>query len=135
MGLFSKKVAEAKEQTGGVYWLPGQYLIEVQVVKLVEGRKGDEFFIVEGKNIESSNPDRPTGALCAWVVNTDLDAAPGNIKSFLKAATEADEVDEEGIDAAISSDNPLAKSQVRLSVVTIKTKAGNDFNKHVWMPA
>jgi hypothetical protein len=134
MGLFAKKIAEAKENSGGVYWLPGQYVVEIAKVAVVEGRKGDEFFVVEGKNIQSNNPERPVGATCSWVVNTDLDAAPGNIKQFISAAGQCDasEVDEDSVEASISSDNPLCGEKVSLTVVTIKTKAGNDFSKHVW---
>jgi hypothetical protein len=136
MSLFGRKVAE-----GGVYWLPGKYLVEIDVVKVHEGRKKRDFFIVSGKNLESDHEERKVGSKCSWVADLDNDATPGNIKSFLSGVLnvglsdlEAEEW-EKLYDRAIEDDNPLCGFTARLHVTNIKTRAGNDFSKHVWSPA
>jgi hypothetical protein len=132
----AKRVAAAKPSSGGVYWEPGKYLVQIDVVKVHEGRKGADFFVVEGDNLESSNPERPAGARCSWVFNTAQDAAPGNIKSFVAAALScpADDVDDDVIEEVLSAENPLNGKIVRLQVVLTETKSGGEFSKHNWQP-
>ena len=136
MGLFGKRVAESKPSEGGNYWLPGQYLVQIDTVKAIESRKGDDLFIVSGENLESSNEKCPVGAACSWVCNLKHEPAPGNVKSFIAAALamDHDEVDEEVADSVIDpEENPLQGLLVRLTVTIIQTKGkGEDFSKHVW---
>jgi hypothetical protein len=136
MGMFGKRISEAKPSQGGVYWLPGQYLVQLDMVKTITSRKGEDCFIVEGDNLESTNEERPAGSHCSQVIPMSQDSAPGNIKLFLAAAlnVQEHEVTEEGAEACVTSDNPLHGRLVRLEVVNIKTRAGNDFSKHNWRP-
>ena len=138
MGLYrdlGKKVAKAEASTGGVYWEPGKYLVLLDVVKVKEGRKSD-FFIVEGDNLESDNPERPAGKRCSWVIDANKDAAPGNIKAFLAAALACspDDINEDDFEDCVDEDNPLCGKLVRLQVTMTTTKSGNDFSKHNWQP-
>lgn len=142
MSLFGRSVANSTPNEGGVYWLAeGNYLVEVDTVKIHEGRKNNDFFIVSGKNLESDHDERPIGTKCSWVSDIKKDATPGNIKLFLCGALGVDLADlndeewEKLADRAIETDNPLCGFTVRLNATSITTRAGNPFTKHVWSPA
>jgi hypothetical protein len=136
--LFGRKLAESTPNEGGIYWLPGRYLVEIDTVKLFESRKGKDLFIVVGKNIESDNEERPIGSKPSWVVSLDQDAAPGNIKGFFAAVLGVNHTDLGDDDwqkvwsRATDEDNPLCGFVAKLECVMIKTRAGNDFTKHTW---
>lgn len=137
MGLYSKlarRVAEAETSEGGVYWEPGKYLVEIDIVKIHEGRNGD-FFIVEAYNLESSNSDRPVGDRCSWVLNVNSDPAPGNIRGFLAAVlgVNVKEIGEDEFEDSVADDNPLNRELVRLEVAIVPTKRGGEFSKHRWI--
>jgi hypothetical protein len=136
MGTFGRMVADAKPNEGGVFWLPGTYLVQIDVVKVVNGRKGLDYFIVEGENLESTSTERAVGTHASWVSSLEMDSTPGNVQLFIAAAMNCpkEEVDEEAAELVISPDNPLHGRLVRLEVALIKTRAGNDFSKHVWRP-
>lgn len=142
MSLFGRKVAESTPNEGGVYWLAeGRYLVEIDTVKVHEGRNGKDFFIVAGKNVESDHPERKCGSKCSWVSDLNKDATPGNIKMFLGAALGIRDGDLTGdeweklFDKAVEEDNPFCGLMVKLEANTIQTKAGNDFTKHIWTVA
>ena len=142
MSLFGRKVAESTPNEGGVYWLAeGKYLVEIDTVKVHEGRKKRDFFIVSGKNIESDHEDRKNGSKCSWVSDLDNDATPGNVKLFLCGVYGIDisDLDDDGweklADRIIEEDNPLRGVLIKLNATNIKTRAGNDFTKHIWSPA
>lgn len=143
MGLFSG-IEEAKVGAGGVYFLEGNYKVEVVKVFAMKSRKKDDLFIVETKILDSDNPKRKAGTSCSWVVNLKQEAALGNIKGFIAAANEIDpadadkvneEVNEEAVEFACSEANPLVGVLLDLECVEIKTRANKDFTLHKWSPA
>lgn len=137
-GLFTG-ANEAKVGGGGVYFLDGIYRVEVVRAFVMQSRKKEDLFIAEFKILESDNDARRAGMRCSWCVSLKQDAALGNIKGFVAAATDTDPEDdqedwEEAIEMAVSKDNPLAGAIVDLEATTVKTRAGNDFTKHTWSP-
>jgi hypothetical protein len=142
-GLFSG-VKDAKVGQGGLYYLDGQYKVEIERVFTMKSRKREDLFIVETKILESSNAKRPEGMRPSWVVNLKQDAALGNIKGFVAAANGIDPADVEQVDAnvdeeacefACSKENPLKGVVLNLECVTVKTREGGDFTLHKWSPA
>ena len=134
MGLFGKMVADAKPMEGSGFWAPGQYVVEIDVCKAITNRKNELCFIVSGVAKKSSNAECPVGCTRDWVVNMKHDSSPGNVKSFIRAATglEEEEIDEDGTEAVVDEKNPLHGELVALEVTMVKTRDGNDFSKHVW---
>ena len=142
MGLFSG-IGDAQVGQGGVYFLPGEYVVEIIKCFTMRSRKREDLFIAECLIKESNNPERRPGSKASWVVNFKQDAALGNIKGFVAAcsgispsnqkAVDA-EVDEESCEYAVDDDNPLAGTLLSLSAVNKITRAGNDFTLHMWEP-
>ena len=132
MGLFSK-IGEAKSNSGGIYFLPGKYELEVRANKTGKTREGRAFFVAEFTIISSTNPERPAGTSVSQMVMLDknLETALGNIKGYLAALygiPEAD-VDEAGVEALVAADNPGAGLKIKAVASNIKTRAGKDFTK------
>lgn len=133
MGLFTG-IKNAKSSGGGIYFMPGTYLLECNACKTGETREGKKaFFVAEFTILESSNPERPVGTSVSFMVMMDkyLDTALGNIKQCVAAlfgvAEEA--VDEAGVDAIVGADNPAKGARVKATASNIKTRAGKDFTK------
>lgn len=138
MGLFGK-IGTAKSNSGGIFFLPGKYALECRVNKTGKTREGDRpFFVAEFTILESSNPERPVGTAVSFMVMMDkyLETALGNIKGYVAAlfGIAEDLVDESGVEALISADNPGAGLKVRAVASNTKTKKGGDFTKVVWEP-
>lgn len=141
--LFSG-VGDAKVSQGGVYFLPGQYLVEIVKCFAMNSRKREDLFIVECMILESDCFERPVGSKASWIVNFKHDASLGNIKGFLAACNGIDpgndalvnqEITEDVCEYAVHDENPLAGTRVKLAATATKTKAGNDFTLHFWDPA
>ncbi len=142
MGLF-EGVEGAKVGQGGVYFLAGNYLVEVEKVLAKRSRKKEDLFIVEAGILESDNAQRKAGSSASWIVNFKHDAALGNIKGFLAACNGIDpgdrakvdeEITEDVCEYAVDDENPLSGTRVKLSCVMTQTKAGGDFTLHLWSP-
>lgn len=133
MGRFAG-IKQAQYNEGGIYFLPGLYLVHVDRVKTGTTRKGIDFFVVESTIVESDNGERKPGSACAWMVTLDKDAALGNIKHFCSIATgcKLEEVDEAGVEMIVSDENPLRGTFLRVQAVTILTKEKKEFTKVTW---
>lgn len=119
--------------------MPGKYALECRVNKTGKTREGDKpFFVAEFTILESTNPDRPVGTSVSFMVMMDkyLETALGNIKGYVAALFDIpeDTVDEAGVEALISADNPGAGLKVRAIASMTKTKAQKDFTKVIWEP-
>ncbi len=132
MGLFGK-ITDAKSNGGGVFFLPGTYLLECRANKSDKTREGRPYFVAEFTILESSNPDRPIGTGVSFMVMLDkyIETALGNIKGYVAALYGIEEhlVDEAGVEALIASDNPGAGMRVKATATNTKTKAQKDFTK------
>jgi len=138
MGVFSG-IKEAQVNKGGVYLNKGNYLLEVEAVKLIQSRKKDDLFVVETKVIECDGDEaNPEGTSASWIANlTKHDAAMGNVKMFLQAVDPDldDSSLEAAADMAVGDDNPLKGETVKCQVSMIETRAGNPFSLHKWFHA
>lgn len=135
MGLFSK-IGEAKSNSGGVYFLPGKYELEVRANKTGKTRENRPFFVAEFTIISSTNPERPAGTMVSQMVMLDknIETALGNIKGYVAAlfGMEEKDVDEAGVEQLVAADNPGAGMKIKAVASNIKTRAGKDFTKVVY---
>lgn len=134
MGKYSQ-IKEARTSEGGIYFLPGVYKVQVLRVKEGKTRKGDDFVVVESKILESSNPERPAGLDVGWMLMLKQDMAMINLKQFLQAALDEENVTEDDVLEAIGEDNPLAGLELGVQASTIQTRSGNPFTKVTWKKA
>jgi len=129
----------------GFYFLEGDYVVRVKRVFVKRSRQDALMFIVECAVLSSTNPQRPEGCEPNWVNKiTGNDSALPNIKGFLAACGGADPTNEaavealgitsEDVDAAVSDENPLAGTLVKLHAFIKKTKKDTDFTVHDWSP-
>lgn len=149
MGLFGGIKGQRGSQ-GGVYFLPGNYVVEIQRCKTGKTRKEIDFFVAECKIVESDNPERKPGSSASFMVTLDKDPALGNIADFMRMGMwlqgraaglddlppEADgiELDEGDADEICGEDNPFVGMEMGLEAYNKPTKAGNDFTRHKWLP-
>jgi hypothetical protein len=124
------KVGDADARLNSVYPVAGVYpVLQVDAMKMITSRKGDDVFIAEFDVLESLCPDRPAGTRMSWAVNFRHDAAAGNVKSFIAAVmnSDASEVDAESARYACSPENPCSGRLVRLEATETITKSGSPF--------
>ena len=150
MGRFSG-LGAIKSNTGGFYFQPGEYTVQILGVKMAKSRKGTDCFIIETEVLESTNPERPKGCQPSQVIalkSDILQTALSNVKQFAGAALGIDDPDsyvpdggqdpddfwEEALEFLVSDEQPAKGAMLGLSCVNIQTKAGNDFTKHFWKP-
>ncbi len=89
MGTFSS-IGEANVNAGGVYFLPGTYIVEVKKCFEKKSRKKTDLLIIEFGILDSDVEIRPEGSSASWVLNLAQDASMGNVKGFLAAAMDID---------------------------------------------
>lgn len=130
MGLFDG-IENVQVTQRSEYLKAGQYLLEIQAIKMGESRSGENYFLSEFKIIESSNPELPPGAPVTWMTMKRFESFLKGIKAFIAAAAGCtiDEVTQAICDAAVSEDQPLAGVRVSAFAKDIKTKKGGDFTK------
>lgn len=133
MGLFGG-VEKAQVSKGGVYVLPGAFIVAIDSIKHVLSRKKEDLYCVEMVVLDSNNDERPEGSKMSWMVNFKHDSALGNIKEFLavvKGESE-DDITEDDCEESWSEENPYAGTALRLNAANVKTKSGGDFTKCSW---
>jgi hypothetical protein len=137
MGLFGK-IKDAKSNGGGIFFLPGTYELECRANKSGKTREDRPYFVAEFTILASTNPERPVGTSVSFMVMMDkyLETALGNVKGYVAALYDVpeDEVDEAGVEALISADNPGAGLKCRATASNTKTKKGGDFTKVEFSP-
>lgn len=159
MGRFSG-LAGIKTNQGGLYFLEGDYEVELDEVKMITSRKSKDCFIISGKVLTSTNAQRAPGCKPSQVITIREDilaTVMGNIKQFAGAALEIENPDdyvadvdpaipgddpqratdrfwEQTLEYLVSDEQPLKGMRIRLNVTQIQTKDKNAFSKHVWGP-
>lgn len=149
MGIFGQRVKlnEARVSGGGIYFLPGLYEVRIEACKIV-GERGKKYFLLETFILKSNNPERPAGSRCNWMVNLDLEAAPGNILGLMIAANgldadspkDAKAIGDEDWDAvaeeAVGGDNPLKGELLEIEAFyrDKKKKPGEVYTHMNWRP-
>lgn len=130
-------IGKVKASEGGVYVIPGVYACEIQALKAGKARDGIPFFVAELLITESDNAQRPVGSMMSWMVKLSplyLETALGNIKGFLSVVADLpqSDIDEGGVEAAVSAANPFAGHKIRCSATEITTRAKKPFTKVTW---
>ena len=150
MGRF-KGLAGVKTNQGGLYFLEGDYLVELDEVKMIETRKKQDCWVVSAKVLESTNPQRAPGCKPSQVIvlrEDILETCMGNIKAFAAAVLgienpdayvpedgkSVDEFWDSTLESMVADDQPLKGVKIKLNVTQIKTKSDKDFSKHSWGP-
>ncbi len=149
MGIFdgSNKVKTAKGTEGGIYFLPGTYLVEIVRCKEGLNQHQKKFFVAECKILESDNPERKVGTPCSFMVTFDKfpDLSMGNVADFLRAALSS-KLAAMGIDVpfekvtlddnigndCVGEKNELVGVKLRTFAFNKPTKEGTDFTRHKW---
>tara|TARA_R110000823_G_scaffold193085_1_gene324664 strand:- start:190 stop:645 length:456 start_codon:yes stop_codon:yes gene_type:complete len=141
MGIFDG-IGDLTTSNKGEYLNAGEYVIEVQAVKLINSvRTANEFFIVEFNVIEArgegSTPPNTAASWCLKMGGLYPDSALKDINRFFKAATGAEDADINAafVDQALSNDGEaLVNMRVRVGVHMKPTSNGGDFSVHTWRP-
>tara|TARA_R110000851_G_scaffold3298_2_gene13358 strand:+ start:284 stop:733 length:450 start_codon:yes stop_codon:yes gene_type:complete len=139
MGIFDG-IGDLTTSNKGEYLDAGDYLIEVQAVKLINSlRSADEFFIVEFNVIESRGAEAtPRGTAASWCLKMGgnyPESALKDVNRFLKAATGAEDSDINAafVDQALANDGEsLIGLNCRVSVHLKPTNNGGVFSVHTW---
>jgi len=156
MGRFSG-LAGVKTNSKGVWFLDGDYVVDIEKIKFFNSRSGDDTFVIEAKIVESTNPERVPGTVCTYMITFkkefmdtclgDLKHVSGQILGFAdpdayhetpRPGETQEEADErfwdEAVEALVSDDQPAREMRMRLNVVSVpkKTKPGEMFGKHTW---
>jgi hypothetical protein len=150
---FFKKLPTAKAGEGGSHFAPDHHF-KIAIVKCVDkDGRDDDYFIVEGRVLESDCPKQQEGYCASQVVKLSRDTAAGNVANFLRAAYGVFSTDpENGLDpldpeddddwedlgemynVACGEDNVLSNIEVYLKttgIITDKGK-GHPFTVHKW---
>jgi hypothetical protein len=132
-----EQIANSEVTERSVYFEEGVYpVLYLDVMKMVNSRKGDTFFVAEFDILESNVSSRPSGSRATWMANFRHDATPGNVKDFIAKlnGVEPEEVTAESVKMACSETNPCSGKLIRLEAVNVETKSGGNFTRHNWRP-
>lgn len=150
MGRFSG-LGGVKTNQGGLYFLEGDYVVELDEVKMIINRKKQDTFIVSGKVLESTNPARAPGCKPSQVMvfkEDIIETIWSNVKQFAGAVMGLDDPDgyapedgtsvedfwDQSLEFLVAEEQPMKGHKMRLNCSQITTQAGNPFTKHVWAP-
>lgn len=105
-------IGSAEVPQGGIYLLPGNFVLAVDLFKMVRSKRDNHRkFIAEFVVLKSDNAQRPAGTKVGWA--RDLDGRfpkenAGEVRGLLAASAnvEIEEVDSKGSRYAVSADNP-----------------------------
>lgn len=137
MGLF-KGIGDAKV-LDAVYIKPCDVLVRIDMTKVGENRKKEQFAFVEGTVIHClSDSEHTVGESITQAIKVTSDYFERDVKAFICSALGVDQNTDPGdIDAAAeqvfeSGDNPLQGTVMHLKAIPITTKQGNPFTKISW---
>lgn len=143
MGMFDG-INEAKTATERAYFKEGAYRVEVETVSSISADKsfkGKNSFIIQGKILESTNPECPPGSSAGQVItwapgnaqSQPTQMAFGNVRQFLEAAMGEEVANiQEAADLVTTSANPLRGMVLGLRCQSQSTKVGGVYTKHTW---
>lgn len=157
MGIFGQ-VQDATVTGGGVYFLPGKYVVQITGCKVqTSKRNAHTYAIVECSIVESSNAERPAGSRASQVIDLGNVMGPVNVKAFVAALSGIEDNSAPDLNAQIeavwsealgrrltveavcevvfSDGGPAEGTTLALEVAEITTRStGKPFNKHFWLP-
>ena len=129
---------DVSENQGGLYFDPGEYLVEVLGIKLIDSQqhRGDQLYIVECGVLEGTTRDGTAvrGGTRSWIVNMRWPSALSSIRHFLASALgcEFADVTDEVAAGSIAADQPLTGTRLRVEAYHVTTRAGGTFTKMKW---
>jgi len=144
MSIFGSinKTSAASSSAQGEYLSPGfDGILAIVACKLVESRaNADTFYIIETTvavtNMEDEHPEGSRASILIKL-GDKWNYGLADVKSFLMAATGADESDitedmaEQSVDP---EEQPLAELVFACETGSVPTKAGGSFTKHYFKP-
>lgn len=135
MGLFTG-INDAKYSEGGIYFLDGNYVVQIEDLKSGTSRQKVDYFAAECRILQSTNPARPIGTLVTFWVGIKPDTpALADIRRFLAVAGDCDDndVDDRAAEMSVSEEQPFRGVVLRAAATTITTaKKKLPFTKVVW---
>lgn len=131
----SDRIFESTAPRKSEYFSAGQYLVEILNFKESENRSGRKFVVLETRVLDSDQPEtHPSGSLRSWLLMSDMQTTPKNIKGMLLGVLGITEsaLTKEMIDKALEPDpetgvSALAGLRVHVHAKDIKTQRGSDF--------
>lgn len=139
--------------SGGVYFKPGKYVVELGKLSQGTARDRIDFAAIEARVIDNDgNPSATSeGTTAAQILKMRgdiLDTVLGNLKAFAGACLGIADVNnyvpEDGEDPEefwvktleflFGPKQPMAGKRIQLNCVNKPTKKGNDFTLHQWGP-
>jgi hypothetical protein len=146
-----ERLGEVDANIGGLYFLEGDYTVEIADVKKIKNRNKQDVFIVAATVLESTNPKIIPGCKPSQVIvmkQEYLETCLANVKAFLAAMLEIDDpknfVPENNENKNVfwlrmlkqmsAEDQPARGTKIHLNCVQIKTKTGKDYTRHQWGP-
>lgn len=146
-----EKLGDARGTQGGLYFVPGNYIAQIQRCKMIETRDKDEAFIAEFKVLETDVEDvslKP-GAQPSYFVNMDGKfpaLSLGNVADLMRAGLASlaeqhgeehepqDEIEitDDIADAITEEDNLLAGVFLKVYAFNKPTKEGKPFTRIKW---
>ena len=123
--------------------VPAEYLCEISSCKVKKNRKGKENFVAELEVLESNCPDVPVGLTMSWLVATDSDYAPRDLRGFALAALGFEKSDPNGakantddaLGAAVGEDQLFSETKIRVMTKCHTTEQGGKFTRMNFGPA
>lgn len=132
-------IENAKATEGGNWVRPGRYQAEIGAVKMVTARSKAELLAIESTitKVIDGPGDQPhrVGEEIVHFLKVSLDSFLGNSKQFFSATLGclANDVGVEQANTIISKEQPLAGRVVEFTATNIKTKAGTDWTKVMYL--
>ncbi len=143
---------EARGTQGGLYFKPGNYLVQVQYCKMIKTQQQHEAFVAEFKIVatDQNDPNLQVGAEPSYFVDMDgkyPDLALGNVADFIRAGLVAashqagDEAVPSVDDIELTTDigkavtgeeNLLAGTFLHAYAFNKPTREGKDFTRFRW---
>lgn len=127
--VFDAIAGADKRSGGGVYPLPGSYLLYVDLLKMATNYEGHSVFVASFDVLESSNEGRPKGTKMddAWNITKQPKLAPPDVKAFVAAVAGIpfEQVNADGLRLAVSDKNPMHGRLVILQAAQREKKKGD----------
>lgn len=132
-----KGINESSKKGYG-YFKPGHYELTVDYITVATNFAGIASFLVEFVVDKSDNPEIPAGTKRTWMQKLAPDTiAKPVLKAFISelcglSPEQEKTMVEELCNKAISKDNPLKGTKVKVEFFMKKTKSGGDWTEARW---
>lgn len=135
---YLKNIGDAKVYETGVFFEPGNFVVDIQAFVAGATRQGRPFLACETMIKWSDNPSRLPGSKCTHMIMLDTDSAMSNVKKFIAGVegVQHESIPKEHWDAlvrlATGPNQPLKNRRCR--VCTVPAAAGKKFTPTDFFP-